>query len=798
MNATCFHCGDTVPDGTNHPIHFQGQDHPACCAGCQAVAQTIIDSGLGQYYTQRDQPASRSEPLPPELSEQIRLYDDPGLQQGFVYTEPGNIREAALLLEGIACAACIWLNEQHIGRLPGVLSVSINYSTHRARVRWDESRIHLSQILEAITAIGYRAQPYDQAREEAGWQKRRKSALFRLWVAGLSMMQVMMFAVPVYLAPEGEIEARWLVLMNWASLLLTLPVVLYSCWPFFHNSWRDLRRGRAGMDLPVSVGVLTAFVASCWATVSEQGEVYFDSVGMFVFLLLCGRYLEEAARRKAGDATERLVKLIPAFAHRLDAEGKAHEATVASLVPGDRLLVKPGETIPVDGLIESGSSEVSEALITGESRGLPRTTNERVIGGSVNLAAPLVIRVEKVGEATRLAAIVRLLDRALAEKPHLAQLADRVAGWFVAILLLVAAMTWLVWHQIDPARALPITVAVLVISCPCALSLATPAALVAATGRLARLGLLVTRGHALETLARITDAVFDKTGTLTQGEPGIVRIEVLAGTEDRVRFLAAALEASSSHPLAKAFMQQNVATASDCATHPGGGISGWVNGEEYAIGNPAFIASFCHAPAPALPSDMLFLASRQQWLAGFLLADAVRAGSKPAVTGLRDLGISSHILSGDQPAIVAALAYTLGIDHFKAAATPEGKLAHLRHLQQAGGVALMVGDGVNDAPVLAAASVSIAMGGGVDVAHAAGDMVLLGNRIEHLPVAVRIARFTRRIIRQNLFWALAYNIVAIPLAVSGMVTPWIASLGMAASSLLVVLNALRITRLEEN
>lgn len=796
MNAICFHCGDSVPEGAHYPINWQGQEHPACCAGCQAVAQTIIDSGLGQYYAQRDQPASRSEPLPAEILEQIHLYDDPALQQSFVITEPGHIREAALLLEGITCAACIWLNEQHIARLPGVLSVSINYTTHRARVRWDETHIALSGILEAIAAIGYRAQPYDQAREEASWQKRRKTALLRLWVAGLSMMQVMMFAVPGYLAKTGEIEPRWQALMNWASLLLTLPVVLYSCWPFFLNSWRDLQRRRAGMDLPVAIGVLAAFLASVWATLSAQGEVYFDSVSMFVFLLLLGRYLEEMARRQAGDATERLIKLIPAFAHRLNDEGMTHETPVTHLTPGERLLVKPGETIPVDGIIESGSSEISEALISGESRGLPRTVGERVIGGAVNLASPLVIRVEKVGAATRLAAIVRLLDRALQEKPQLAQLADRVAGWFVSILLVVAAITWLLWHTLDPARALPISVAVLVISCPCALSLATPAALIAATGRLARMGILVTRGHALETLACATDVVFDKTGTLTLGEPRIVATMPLAASASEARRIAAALEAASAHPLAKAFALPGVVAASNCTAHPGGGICGWVDGIEYAIGNAAFIDQFCTSAHVVVGKHSLILASRQQMLATFTLADATRPDAANSIIGLHALGLESQLLSGDQAEIVAEIATATGITAFTACATPEDKLAHLNVLQQSGRIALMIGDGLNDAPVLAASAVSIAMGGGVDVAQAAGDMILLNNQLDRIPAAVRVARLTRRIIRQNLLWALIYNAIAIPLAVSGHVTPWLASLGMATSSLLVVLNALRISHME--
>ncbi|MDR3412874.1 MAG: heavy metal translocating P-type ATPase [Formivibrio sp.] len=799
MNTICFHCGDIVPSGAHYPIHYQGQEYPACCAGCQAVARTIIDGGLGQYYAQRDHFANRNDPLPSDILEQISLYDSPSLQQGFVHTESANIREGVLLLEGISCAACIWLNEQHIARLPGVLSASINYTTHRARVRWDESRIHLSEILKAVAAIGYRAQPYNQVEEEASWQKRRKTALFRLWVAGLSMMQVMMFAIPSYLATAGEIEVRWQRLMNWSSLLLTLPVVVYSCWPFFQTSWRELRLGRTGMDLPVSIGVLAAFSASCWTTITGHGDVYFDSISMFVFLLLLGRFWEESARRKAGDATERLVKLIPAFAHRLDEDGATHEAPVISLVPGVRILVKPGETIPIDGTIENGTSEVSEALITGESRGLQRKTGESVTGGSINLASPIIIRVEKVGESTHLAAIVRLLDRALTEKPRLTQLVDRIASRFVTALLFFAGMTWLAWHSIDPARALPITVAVLVISCPCALSLATPSALTAATGRLARLGLMVTRSHALEALANITDVVFDKTGTLTQGKPRIESVESLSIPEAQARQIAAALEASSSHPLAHAFALEGISAASGCAMYPGNGISGWIDNTEYAIGHPAFIATFCTAPAPSEINDqVLALASRQQWLATFTLADSIRPGAQQCITELEQLGIAPQLLSGDQNANVAALATQLGLSTFRSDATPDAKLTHLHHLQQNGQLALMVGDGVNDAPVLAAASVSIAMGGGVDVAHAAGDMVLLGNRLETIPAAVRIARFTRHITRQNLAWALIYNLIAIPLAISGLVTPWLASLGMACSSLLVVLNALRIARIKDD
>ncbi|GLS03126.1 copper-translocating P-type ATPase [Chitiniphilus shinanonensis] len=795
--AACFHCGEPVPAGPRLSIRYREQEQAVCCAGCQAVAQSILDAGLGDYYTQRDRPADRAAPLADELLEQLRLYDDPALQAGFVHAEGGDTREASLMIEGIVCAACVWLNERQLARVPGVQAVSINYSTHRARVRWDNARVQLSQILRAVADIGYRAQPYDAARQEAAQEQERKRALFRLWVAGLSMMQVMMFAVPIYLAREGEIDAVWLNLMNWASGLLTLPVVLYSSWPFYTSSWRDLRRGRAGMDLPVSVGVLSAFGASLIALLAGHGEVYFDSVSMFVFLLLAGRYLETRARQKAGAALEGLVKLIPAFAHRLagwPGDTRPHETPVGALKPGDVLLVRPGETIPSDGTVLDGRCEVDEALLTGESRPIAKQPDDALTGGTVNRGSPLVMRVDQVGEGTRLAGIVRLLDRALAEKPRVALVADRVAGWFVAILLLVAAATWLYWHLNDPTHALPITVAVLVISCPCALSLATPAALTAATGALARQGVLVTRGHALEALSRVSDVVFDKTGTLTQGTPQVVGVTLYRSTEAEARQLAAALEAHSEHPLARALHGDTPFAAHEVVNHPGGGLTGRIGGVRFAIGGAGFVA---HHTGQAIPPDdsghtRVALANDTGWIADFHLADTLRDDAADAVARLRQAGLVVHLLSGDHPAAAQQVAAQLGIGRVTASATPEHKLAYLKTLQHNGARVLMVGDGVNDAPVLAAADVSMAMGAATDVAQAAGDAVLYDNRLAGVPLALRTARATRRIIRQNLGWALGYNLVALPLAVAGLVTPWLASLGMALSSLIVVGNALRL------
>ncbi|WP_373975284.1 heavy metal translocating P-type ATPase [Chitinibacter sp. SCUT-21] len=799
-SASCFHCGNECPEPIEFTIQYREKTEPACCAGCKAIADTILASGLESYYAQRTENASRSEPLPQEIREQLRLYDDSQLQSDFVHHVSDDVREAALILEGISCAACIWLNEQHLSQLTGVLSVSINYSTHRARVRWDERQVKLSTILQHIAAIGYRAHPYDHERNEAQWQAQRKNALLRLWVAGLSMMQVMMFVVPMYLAPDGEIEPVWLDMMHWGSALLTLPVVLFSSWPFYQNSWRELKHGRAAMDLPVSIGVIAAFVASCYSLITEHGDIYFDSVSMFVFLLLGGRYLEFKARRRAGAAAEMLVKLVPAFAHRQSHDKRLHETPVHRLKAGDLIVTKAGETIPVDGIVIEGESEVNEAMLSGESHPITKISGSAVVAGSLNLISALTIEVKSVGNETRLGSMVRLLDQALQQKPRLAQLADWVAGRFVVVLLAVAAACYLYWHYHDPIHALPFTVAVLVISCPCALSLATPAALTAATGHLAQIGLLITRGNSLENLATVTDIVFDKTGTLTFGEPQLKQTIALASFSDAAQLIACSLEAQSEHPIAKAFKQQDrrLYPVNDFKNHPGGGVSGSINGETYWLGSSSFIAERLGHTIPdcvkpyTTQGTLIYLADQTCLQAAFVLADQLRTEAKSVIEHLKNRGYRLHLLSGDQLPIVNHVADELGISQVRAAATPESKVAYIQAIQAKGHRVLMIGDGVNDAPVLALANSSIAMGGGVDIAQAAGDMILLNNNLATLPIAFELAKKCRNIIRQNLTWSLAYNIAAIPVAVIGLVTPWLASLGMALSSLLVVVNALRL------
>ncbi len=799
----CFHCGLPVPDGAHYPIQFEDTVKQACCKGCQAVAQTIIDSGQGAYYTHRTVLPATQKQAEAELA-QLGLYDLPEIQESFVRVEADNIREAALILENIVCAACIWLNERHIAALPGVLSVEINYATRRARVRWDNSRVQLSAILKAVSDIGYIAHPFDPGRSDDIYKRERNTAIKRLAIAGLGMMQVMMYALPTYTATDMTADIR--ILMRWASLVLTIPVVMYSAWPFFIGAWRDLKRRTLGMDVPVALGIGTAFLASVYNTFSGSGltgsgEVYYDSVAMFVFFLLTGRFLEMNARRRAGAAVEELVKLIPAATTRLPnwPARDEEQVPVARLAVGDHVLVRPGETLPADGVVVDGDSAVNEAMLTGESLPVSKSVHARVVGGSLNQASPLVVQVDKLGADTRLAAIVRLLDRAQSEKPRIGQLADRAAAWFVGLLLLITIAVGLAWYVIDPSKVLWIVVSILVVTCPCALGLATPAALTTATGRLTRLGLLTTRGHALETLARATDLVFDKTGTLTHGQLSVRRVVPLGGrSESEVRALATVLEAGSEHPIARALRMADFPafSASEIRNTPGRGVEGMIDGHTYRIGSPHFAARSESPPAPPEQTgdeSWVALGDESGLIAWFALADSLRADAAASLIALQQQGLRLHLLSGDGEAAVQAIAQQLGISEWRAGALPEDKLAYVKALQQQGRIVAMVGDGINDAPVLAGAQVSIAMGEGADVAQAAADMVMLGGRLATLADGIALARKTQHIIRQNLGWALGYNLIAIPAAALGHVTPWIAGIGMSASSLLVVLNALRLS-----
>jgi Cu2+-exporting ATPase len=809
--APCYHCGLLIPDGLQLSVDIGGVPRSMCCYGCQAVARSIVDNGLADYYRSRDSLPESPREAVPALLDQLAMFDHAEFQKSFVKALGEGEREASLLLEGITCSACIWLNEQHVGKLPGVTAIDINYATRRARVRWDETRIKLSDILGAIAAIGYRAYPYDASRSEEISCKERREALWRLWVAGFGMMQVMMYAVPVYMA-DGDMTPDVESMMRWASLLLTIPVVFYSSAPFFKNAWRDIKLRRVGMDVPVALGVGAAFVASCWATLIHQGDVYFDSVSMFIFFLLGGRYLEMNARQKALSVTEALAKLLPAFAQKLPnfpIDRSTDACVVNELQPGDYILVRAGEIVPADGRVVEGISCADEALLTGESKPVAKAPGDMVTGGSINAESPLVVEIEQVGESTRLSAIINLMERAALEKPKIVELADRIASYFVGALLVVAMLVGFGWYLVDPSQALWITVSVLVVTCPCALSLATPIALTVAAGALAKDGLLVTRGHAIETLARATHVVFDKTGTLTAGEMHLVDIK-LCGELDRQQCLgiAAALEQSSEHPVAAALRNAfcgELPLAESVISEAGQGIEASLNGQRYRIGRPDYVMQLSAGEMPVSLAAWLdsgdtvvVLADQKSCLALFRIGDEVRPEAAPLVKELLERGTHVVLLSGDAPSVAIRVGAMLGIDDVRAGVTPQGKHDCVTALQQGGAIVAMIGDGVNDAPVLAQAQVSIAMGGGAQLARTQSDFVLLSENLDHLRWGVRRAHFTLRVIRQNLWWSFAYNAVALPLAIAGLVPPWLAGIGMSASSLLVVLNSLRIQRMESD
>jgi Cu2+-exporting ATPase len=630
-------------------------------------------------------------------------------------------------------------------------------------------------------------------------------------VAGFGMMQVMMYAYPVYIA-DGDMAPDIESLMRWASLLLTLPVIFYSSAPFFRNAWRDIKLRRVGMDVPVALGVGAAFIASCWATLAQAGEVYFDSVTMFVFFLLGGRYLEMTARQKALSVTEALAKLLPAFAQKMPkfpADRSIEQCVVADLHLGDYILVRAGDIVPADGRIVEGVSCADESLLTGESKPVSKKVGDTVTGGSINAESPLVVQVDQVGEGTRLSAIIQLMERAAAEKPKIVELADRIASYFVAALLAVAVLVAVGWYFVDPSKVLWITVSVLVVTCPCALSLATPIALTVSAGALAKDGLLVTRGHAIETLARATHFVFDKTGTLTTGRMHLVDVLPTANlSRDDCLAMAAALEHSSEHPVANALRRATggqLPEISDALSEPGQGIGAVVAGRRCRIGRPGYALGLGGATLPDAAAGWLesgdtvvVLGDAQHCLALFRIGDEIRPESAALVAELRAAGKQVVLLSGDAKNVARRVADVLGIEDVRAGVTPQGKHDCVTALQAAGGVVAMVGDGVNDAPVLAQAQVSVAMGGGAQLARTQSDFVLLSENLNHLRYGLRRARRTLQVIRQNLWWSFAYNFVALPLAIAGYVTPWIAGIGMSASSLLVVLNSLRIQRLEKD
>lgn len=779
--SDCFHCGLPIPDPCRHRAAALGAEQEFCCAGCEAVARAIVAAGFEKYYESREAAGARPGALP-----SAAVYDDPAAQREFVSAPAENLREATLILDRIRCAACLWLNEQSLRRVPGVRRADVNFTTQRALVAWDPRATQLSAILEAIRAIGYDAYPFDPRRDDRLARAERRRALWRLFVAGFGAMQVMMYAWPAYVdAGAGTLSAPAGGLMRWASLVLTTPVLLFSCGPFFRGAWQDARRRRVSLDTPIALGLAVAFAASAWATLTGAGEVYFDSIAMLAFLLLGARTAELFARQKAGRELDRLARWMPAFALRLS-DGGTERVPAHALAPGDRVLVGAGERIPADGVVEEGASSADESLLTGEARAVPKRAGAMLVGGSVNLEQPLSMRVTRAGADTQAAAIGRLVERAAASRPLLVERADRLAQGLTTVVLATAALAWFfsgnVW----------VAVAVLVATCPCALALASPVVLTRAGAQLLARGAALTRSRALEALERATDVVLDKTGTLTHGRPAVAHLACFGEVgESRCMALAGALESSSTHPLARAFP----GTGQGPAVHglrneAGRGVEARVDGRLMRIGSQRFCAALAGRPAPEAGAQV-YLAAEGQWLAAFFVLDALRPEAAGVVRALTARGLRVHLVSGDDPGVVAALARQLGIADWTGGATPQEKFEYVARLQARGRIVAMVGDGLNDAPVLARADASIAMGAGADAAQLQADVVLTSDRLGALEDLLALARGAMRLVRQNLGWALAYNAIALPAAALGWIGPWEAALGMSASSCIVVLNALR-------
>lgn len=740
----------------------------------------------------------------------LQLLDDP--QEWSAFSRPSAQHRACwesnVMIEGMHCAACALSVEETLLAVPGVLSAAVSAGTHRARVVWSADAVKPSDWMQAVQQTGYRAVPANDAFAHQRRRAETRKALWRWLVAGLCMMQVMMYAYPAYVAAPGDLTAEMEQLLRWASWVLTLPVILFSCTPFFANALRDVMQRRVSMDLPVALGMLITFAVSTAGTFDPQGrfgrEVYFDSLTMFVFFLLTGRWLELRLRDQTAGALEVLMNRLPDSVERQRPDGSFERVAVRRLLQGDVIRVLPGEAFPADGSVIVGDTLADEALLTGESRPVPRGLGAGVMAGSHNLSSVVQVRIERTGEKTRFAEIVALMESASTTRPQMAVLADRIAKPFLLAVLLAAAGAGAFWWTHDPGQALMVAVAVLVVTCPCALSLATPAAMLAAAGALARQGVLVRRLQALETLAHADAVVFDKTGTLTRDAmiAGPVRTREGVSAAQALA-MAAALARHSLHPVSRALVVAAGAGASarwmaeSVVETTGQGVSGLLQEAGMpSAPNPLRLGSadFCGLAKPDTDALHACLSDTNGWLATFELIEDIRTDAKTSIALLQADGLEVHLLSGDSVQAATRVAAQVGIERVRAGCSPRDKLTFLQDLQQRDHKVVMVGDGLNDGPVLAGAHVSFALGHAVPLAQAQADFIILGGQLEAVVQTLRLARRTMRIVRQNLWWAVGYNAVCVPLAVMGWLPAWLAGLGMALSSLLVVLNALRLAR----
>ncbi|MDN3453691.1 MULTISPECIES: heavy metal translocating P-type ATPase [unclassified Psychrobacter] len=899
----CFHCGDPVPQPPFH-TEILGQSREMCCMGCQLAAQSIVEAGLEQYYLDRSE-INRTASLPTQLT-RLEVYDHDEIKSQFVYAQDG-LSVAELSVNNLRCAACTWLIESRLDELEGISKCQVNLTNQRMRVIWNEDKLPISRILAVINEIGYEAKPYRQDTHEAMLARHNNQMLLRLGIAALGSMQAMMYAVALYFGEYSDMLIFQRDFLRWVSLFVSTPVFFYAGIPFFTSAWSAIRARQVNMDVPVSLALIITFFASLYATITGQGETYYDSVSMFIFFLLAGRYIEHNARLKAATMANDLVVVEPVLVQKI-AEDKAaakrilqqlkenesqqdeliesettkgESATVEpmpdfmkqmdaniyqltsliaqdwqqsrnqpneplqsegdtkskqmvtahSLQVGDIILIEAGSEIISDGILLSPTATVSQSLLTGEGDLIIKSQGDYIVGGAQNDSQPFEMLVTALPKDSQIGLIDRLMNRAMSEKPKLAQQADKLARWFVARILVLSVLVFVGWYIVDPSQAIWATVAVLVATCPCALSLATPIALTVSTNRLASYGFLTTRGHTLQTLAEITHVAFDKTGTLTYGKPNLLNIELVApksqtesdglssrAQKDTLLAIAAALEVGSRHPIAHALLtaayQLHLPSTQAVQHYPAGGVEAMIDGMVYRIGHRDFALDKTRDNANDIEANndvtidlvaqrasSAVVLSRQniddnEWqaLACFYFNDKIRDSAKSMLDTLKELGIESVMLTGDPSPQALVMAESLGMQAAYNGLSPTDKVNHIQQLQAKGAVVLMVGDGINDAPVLAAADVSTSIAGAADLAQVSSDSIILNGQIEAITAAKRISDKTERIIKQNFRWALAYNSIVLIPAALGYVPPWLAAIGMSLSSLFVVLNALRLKR----
>ena len=807
---SCFHCGLPITTVPAPELRGQGKNRRFCCHGCQAVCTAIIESGNEKYYEYRDRPAATAAGVAADTRlADLSLFDRPEIQQDFVrHGQSGE--QAWLILENIHCAACLWLNERHIRQLDGVLDCQMDYTSQQARVSWDADKIKLSDILAAIARIGYIAHPFDPARREALQKEQQQRSVQRLIFALILGMTIMNFSLASYVfgAPDSAGEyPLWIRIARWTNLFASGVLLAYSGQLFFRNAREDLRHRRVGMDMPVALGLSLAWLGSLKSTVTGSGDVYFESIAMFVVFLLLARYVELKARVEATALLDQTARIIPATARRISG-GVVETVLVTELEQGDSIRVKPGEIAPADSLLTGPEASFDESLLSGEAQPVLKRTGEFVAGGSVVIDQTVTLQVEKTSAHSTLVEIQQLARGSLKDKPAYVQLADRMAGKFIAIILSLAALTLIFWLAIRPDQALSNTIAVLIVTCPCALALAAPVALTLCSAGLIRLGVIPVHMSAIESVAKANVLILDKTGTLTTGNPVLQSTLVTgAGNSERLIAVASALEADSAHPYARAFRAACPAPDIDTTRRrnfPGRGVEGVIDGKLWKLGNAAFVAGAeswlrqeengkLISQRQQSGDSVLYLGDERALYAVFLLRDPLRQGAREFIASTEKRGIKRIlVLSGDHPDSTRALARAAGINEAHGGFTPDKKLAFVQQLQSRGDTVMMIGDGINDAPVLAAADISLTISDATDLARSHSDLIILGHDFYGLRRALPVMAKTRRIIIENLAWAAAYNLTAIPAAAAGLITPWMAAAGMTSSSLIVVLNSMRL------